>query len=111
MTAPPDDLAAAERRLQARLRANLRAASSALAQASKSPVTKGRAGQDRANPLYKVAESCDETAVRISRELRELRQQGAAEARTRQAEDILDPFADLDRAGVEWPQSGRADGK
>jgi hypothetical protein len=100
MTAPTDDdLAAAECQLQARMRANLRAASSALEQARKTPVTKGSAGQERANPLYKVAESCDESAVRISRELRELRQQRAAEERTRQAEAILAPFAEVDAVG------------
>lgn len=95
MTAP-DDLAAVERDLQVRLKANLRAASSALAQARKAPTVKGSAGQDRANPLFAVAQACDEAAVRISRELRELRQHIVHEERRRREEAILEPFAEVD---------------
>ena len=99
MTKDTDDLAAAERQLRERLDANLAAADKALEQAMRTPIVKGSTGQAKANALFDAAASCDELAVKLCRELREVRAARAAEERTRQAEAILAPFAEVDAVG------------
>src|SRR5690242_7365010 len=98
MTDPDDDLAGAERQLRERLDANLAAADKALKQAMSTPTVKGSTGQAKANALFEAAASCDELAVKLCRELLEVRAARAAEERTRRADAILAPFAEVDAA-------------
>jgi hypothetical protein len=89
--------------LERRYRANLRAAAAALAAARREPWVAGSTGQRKAHPGFAVAARCDELVLRFAQELEELRKRHKGDA-------LFDPFADLDRASVEWPPS-RADGK
>ena len=90
--------------LETRYRANLRAASAALAAARREPWVVGSTGQRKAHPGFAVAARCDELVLRYAQELEELRTRSKGDA-------LFDPFADVDDvAGVEWPKS-RADGK
>jgi hypothetical protein len=81
-TAAEADLDLEERRLQARLDANLVAADEALKAATREPWVKGSTGQHRAHSGFAVAAKHDELALRFAKELRELRQR-----RKREAED------------------------
>ncbi|MGH2924455.1 MAG: hypothetical protein ACRDK1_00625 [Solirubrobacterales bacterium] len=63
----------AAKHLLARMEANAEASQEAMAAANAEPTVMGSTGQPRANPLFNVARECDELALRLSQELRELR--------------------------------------
>ena len=96
MTAPDDDLAAAERRLRVRVDANLNAADKALKQATRTPIAKGAPASRNPIRPFEVAEHCDRTALAICNAIVELRQHRAEEEKARQVPAVLEPFAEVD---------------
>jgi hypothetical protein len=69
-----------ERRLQARLAANLDSADRALKEATRTPTVKCSTGQPKPNPLFEVASRFDELALRFRAALEELREKRAQAA-------------------------------
>ena len=67
-----DDL---ETQLGERIAANVTTAEKAMKAAMAEPWVKGSTGQKRAHPGFDVAARCDELALRLTVELRELRHQ------------------------------------
>lgn len=77
-----------ERLLEARVKANVEAAKAALAAARKSPSVTGSTGQLRANPLYGVAERCDELALKLAAELGKLHDRRARDVEDHRLRDL-----------------------